>query len=772
MSTLASLPGRRPYYAIALLSGAVLLYEIAITRILSVVLWYHWAFLCISLAMLGLGAPGVWLSMSRRPERLLLPLVLLSALLLPLSLVLILKLGGHTDHRALLSMGCVLLPLLALGGSICLLLMQAPGRALGRMYGYDLAGACLGALLVIPLLWKVPTPQLVAGIGFLPLAAHVVLHRRVAPAAALLAVVLVGALVWGEPFALRYTKTYVEARDTKPIFERWTPTARLTVFDNIFWVRNNDLGFSWGRGSRATPVPVRQYWVEQDACAGTPLTQYSGVLSDYRYLLDDVTTVGYELRPPGRVALIGAGGGRDILTSLLVGARDVHAIELNGALVDLVSHRFGDFSGDVYHLPGVRAVVSEGRSFLTRSREDYDLISLSLVDSWAATTAGAYALSENNLYTLEAMRLYLRRLSPRGMLSVSRWLAGPYWVEVPRLVLLVQRALREEGVADPQSHIAVAKGGSIGTVLVSRAPFGADELAELSEICARRGFVPLFPPMMGVPPDNMVAAMLTYGPAHFPLPGARLDAPTDDKPFFFQVLSPFRRVEGRDLAKNHGVNAEAVYVLQRLMLAVAAGAVALFFLPFPLYRWFKRHPGYWRGSLFFGCIGLAFMLVEIPWLQRFILYLGHPSYATTVVLAALLLGASLGSLNAERIGLQRVQRFGLLLPGLLLVADLALHSFFSATLGWSLGLRAVLTCLLLLPIAFLMGLFFPLGMLRFGDGNKPWFWAVNGAASVLASVASLALSMEFGFTRVAAIGAVFYLLAVVLIGGQAQRVKG
>lgn len=749
------------------------MFQIAATRVLSVVHWYHWAFLCVSLAMLGLGAPGVWFSFARRPERQLPGLLLSSALLLPASIVAIVKLGDRIQHVGILfSMVCLLLPMLTLGGAVCLLLMQARGASVARMYGFDLIGAALGAVLVIPLLHAVPSPWLVGALGLLPLAAHVCLYGRPSGAVWGLAGAVVALLAWGEPFVLRYSKTYVEAGRATPIYERWTPTARLTFFDNVFWLREQRAGFNWGQGSRARPSTAEQYWIEQDGSAGTPIVRFRGDLGDVEFLLDDVTSVGYQLRPPRSVAIVGAGGGRDVLTARLAGASAVDAIELNPYIIEALSGRFREFSGDVYHQPGVTAIAGEGRSALTRSERRYDLIQISLIDSWAATAAGAFALSENSLYTVDAFRLYLNRLDERGIVSTSRWATGFSTVETPRLVLLAQQALREEGVRDPAAHLAVVQAGIVATVLISRSPFTPAELAKLAEIAARRGFVVHFPATPETPADSALTAVLADGGAAFRERGYRLDPPTDDRPFFFQVVSPFDRMDEASARARGGVNSVAIYALQLLMLVMTALTLALFFLPFLLGGRWRRASGDWRGSLYFGCIGVSFMLVEIPCVQRFVLYLGHPSYATTVVLASLLLGAALGSMASARFELLRLQRFGLLLPLLVAALNLVLSPLFVRTLGWPLWGRAALAIALLSPVAFGMGMFFPLGMIRFGDRRKAWYWAMNGAAGVLASVLSVALSMELGFSRVLWIAAALYVGAWLLLRGRPAAEAG
>jgi spermidine synthase len=757
----------RSYLAIALTSCAILIFEIAATRILSVVHWYHWAFLCVSLAMLGLGAPGVWFTFAKRPERFLPPLLWISALLLPLSVIAIVKLGEPTHARGILfSMVCLLLPMLSLGGAVCLLLMEAKGSSIARMYAFDLAGACVGAVLVIPLMHVLPTPWLIGALGFLPLAAYFCVTTKRAWWALGAGVVVLALLIWREPFALHYSKAYKEVGVRRPFYEKWTPTARLTFFNNVFWAHDKEKGFAWGKGTHARPQKIEQYWVEQDGSAGTPITRFKGDIASVAFLFDDVTTVGYQLRRPRSTAIIGAGGGRDILSARLAGSDSIDAIELNRHIIHTLSTRLVEFDGDVYHLPGVNAIAGEGRSALTRSHRRYDMIQISLIDSWAATAAGAFALSENNLYTVEAFRLYYYRLAPTGMISASRWIAGVSIVEVPRAVLLAQEALRQEGVADPNAHLAVVQGGAIGTLLVSKPPFTHSEIDSLAAIARTRGFDLHYPITNVAPADSTIATVVVRGASAFPDPELRLDPPTDDRPFFFQVVPPFHPVD-KAFAARYRISGGGMYALQVLMVVMAVVATAFFLLPFVFSRRLRATAGAGRGSLFFGSIGVAFMLVEIPCVQRFVLYLGHPSYSTTVVLASILLGASLGSMTSARIGLTRLRRLGWLLPLLVVALNVGSQAIFTRALGWELGARVALTVIGLLPIAFCMGLFFPLGMLRFGDANKPWFWAVNGAAGVLASVFAVALSMEIGFSGVLWLASASYVLAWLLIWGRA-----
>ncbi len=287
-------------------------------------------------------------------------------------------------------------------------------------------------------------------------------------------------------------------------------------------------------------------------------------------------------------------------------------------------------------------------------------------------------------------------------------------------------------------------------------------LDRLRDVCERRGFELRYPRSSPPPNPGPLWRTLEEGPGFLLEQGFDITPPTDDRPFFFQVLPPLQPVD-HELAKRHGFNGEAVYALQLLMAVLSAITLVLFFAPFLLTRWMPKAHGLWRGSGYFAALGLGFMLVEIPWLQRFILFLGHPSLAATVVLGSMLLGTGIGSLLSVRVGLPRLRRHGLFLPILLAVVNVALGPLFEATLGAPFAGRVLITATVLVPIGACMGLFFPLGMLAFSEEHKPWFWAINGACGVLASVVSLAAAMAFGFTAVAWAGVLSYAVACVLV---------
>ncbi|MBW2725799.1 MAG: hypothetical protein JRE71_15570 [Deltaproteobacteria bacterium] len=764
-------PDRRDYWSIFLVSCAVMLYQITLTRVLSVVVWYHFAFLTISLVMLGLGAPGVWFALARKPLRYLPALLLASGIAVPVSVMLVVKFGTEVLINNALGIAFFVLPAtLSLGGVVCLLLMKASGAAITRMYGVDLLGAGLGAAVVIPLMHIIPTPLLAAGVGFLPLVALALYPGVMRRASVLCILLLTGTLVQGDGFQITRSKEYDE-KIVRPVYEDWSPIARITIFDESFHVlAAQKSGFSWGRGSKFPEGErFRQYWLEQDGSAGTPISEFSGDLSRVRHLLYDVTTVGYQLRPPRSVAIIGAGGGRDILSALLAGATDIDAVELNSHTIDAVSNRFGDFSGDIYHVPGVTAVASDGRSHLSHTDKTFDLIQISLIDSWAASAAGAFALAENSLYTVEAFELYGSRLNDAGLISTSRWMT-----EMPRLIVLADASLRAMGIDEPRDHIVIVSAESVGTLLTSKQPFSSSDLQRLREICEQRGFVQLYPVAPGtVPANRFIAATVHQGLTPLAKSGINTDPPTDDSPYFFHMMSPFSLPDELpdEIAAVTGMqlNLQSSYLLRIVMLGVTATSIVFFMLPF-LVRLGRAEsaqswPSLLRATTYFAMIGFAFMLIENVLVQRFVLYLGHPSYAMTVIIASLLLGMGAGSTYAELLGVERLKRQGMLVPLLLLALVFILPGLFAVTLGLPLALRVAISGTILIPLGATLGVFFPLGMLRFGDRAKPWYWAINGVFGVVASVLSLALSMEIGFAAVGVLAAFGYAVAWACLHG-------
>jgi hypothetical protein len=353
------------------------------------------------------------------------------------------------------------------------------------------------------------------------------------------------------------------------------------------------------------------------------------------------------------------------------------------------------------------------------------------------------------------------------MVSISRWMSGSRQLEGARLAQLATRALELSGISHPPRHVAVFQAWDVGTFLLSRAPFDDALLTKLDAIASERGFHRRWPVPEDAEEETVVASVMKEGPDKYKSEGLDLSASTDDRPFFFQTLALAGKIDPEYFASLSN-NEHSVGLLKTLLVLVGLLTAALFFAPFAFAGRTKKAPELWTGSAYFLAIGLGFMLVEVPWMQRFVLYLGHPSYATTVVLASLLLGAGAGSLASSSALARTARAWGILIPVLLVAANWALTPLFASTLGLSFEARVVISASILVPVGFLLGFPFPLGMATYPENHKPWFFAINGAAGVLASVVSLALSIQIGFTATTLIGASFYFIACALLLRKAQ----
>jgi len=500
-----------------------------------------------------------------------------------------------------------------------------------------------------------------------------------------------------------------------------------------------------------------------------------------QHLRYDITNLAHSLRHGAHVLVIGSGGGRDILSALVFGQPSVVAVELNRDIIQTVNGRYGDFSGHPDRDPRVTFVNDEARSYIARQRARFDIIQASLIDTWAATAAGAFVLSENSLYTVEGWKLFLDRLTDRGVLTFSRWYFRDRPAEMYRLTSLASASLARASVTNPRDHIIIAREmhrrGSgkapdgVGTILVSRQALSDGDIDTIERVVRAMRFDLVLSPRFSM--DATFAALasgqdLGAVTARFPL---NIAPPTDDSPFFFHMLR--LRDAFKNVLRDQGMNsrnANAVFVLGVLLLVVIALTLSGILLPLILTTTQATFEGAGPLFAFFASIGFGFMFVEISQMQRLIIFLGHPTYGLSVVLFALLLSSGLGSQLTQGVGLQRLAsearlRFGLLLFALVLFGALtpyAIGQFQGATTM----LRILVAIAILFPLGVLMGMAFPLGMraaaARF-SALTPWLWGLNGATSVCASVLATAISLAAGITASFWTGVAWYAVAFVAL---------
>jgi hypothetical protein len=797
----------RTYTGLFLICLATLMYQILLTRIFSVTMLYHFAFAAVSLAMFGMtaGALFVYLRPQQFPASARFRQLAAYSLLFAVSMVVSFLTQASIPFRIhpsivaiyalAFTFAVVAVPFVFGGIAVAIALTRFP-ESVSRLYAADLSGAALGCVLIIYLLDVTDGPTAVVAVAAIAAcgawwfaldSGSKWMLRSAAAAALLLALAAAGhtMLVWREFPVLRllYVKGEFEAR---PLYERWNSYSRVRVTGNPNALEKP---FAWGLSSvYPDDGRVKQLRMDIDVAAGTVLTQYSGKSQETTHLRMDVTNVAYYIRPTGDVLVIGTGGGRDILSALDFGAATVTGVELNPNIIATSNQRFGDFTGHLDRNPRVRFVNDEARSYITRQRGTYDVIQISLIDTWAATASGAFVLSENSLYTVEAWDIFLDRLSSTGVLSVSRWYFRDRPAELYRSVALASAALARRGIADPRKHMAIVRNmqisgrsvdlpDGVGTLLVSPSPLSESDISTLETVARDLKFdVPLSPNFAA----DGTFEHLTSGrdleafTASYPV---NIAPPTDDSPFFFNMLR-LRDVLAFELsdAGKQAHNMRAVIVLGTLLATVTLLTAVCILGPLLATRRQVSFATNWPLVTFFAAIGLGFMLVETSQVQRLIVFLGHPTYGLSVVLFALLLSSGIGSFltqGVRDVDLGAAGAWRLMALIVVLVAfGLATPAITAAANGATTPARITIAVALLFPPGLFMGMAFPLGM-RLAAGRAvaltPWLWGVNGATSVLAAVLSVAIALSWSISTSFWTGVASYLIAWVAFRVSAAR---
>jgi hypothetical protein len=750
---------------IAAVSAALLMTELALTRIFSVTMYYHFAFLAISIALFGLSASGVSVYVLRRrladidTRELLAVGALLHAVatLVALAFLVRIRVGLNYSPQNLALM-LVIYALAALpfftGGAVISLAFSRLTERINVLYAADLLGAAAGCLVLIPLLNRLGAPGVVLTAAALSISAALSfaprrIRLRVAAAGLLLFAIPAGVQLAGaQPFEVSDTKGH---QGDRVLFSKWNSFSRVAVYDRAHG--------DWSLSPRFTGTRGASLFMDIDSAASTPILKGTGKLDDASYLRYELTALAYHLveQPRGfRALVIGPGGGRDLLSALVFGASHVDGVEINPIIArDVMLDRFREYSGGVYANPKVAVHVDDGRSFVRRSTMHYDVIQASLVDTWAATAAGAYTLTENSLYTAEAFGEYMDHLGDGGYLTITRWVFDGL-----RLVTLAQQACEARGL-DPAQHLAVVKLDRVATFLLKKTPFTAADVARLRRVSDGLGFELLYAPGVQTNANEYRDLILAPDRQRF-LDSYGLDvtATTDDRPFFFhttRLRDQFQVAFGRSMLFGNGLSA-------LLTLMGISAALVLLFIVGPLLVSGERPGRGWAAWLiYFGALGAGFMLLEVALLQRFVLLLGHPVYSLTVTLFSLLLGTGLGSLISRRVAAARVKTVTLrAIVAVLTVAavsPLLLPGLIDLAIPWPLPLRILAAGVILVPIGVLLGMPLPGGMrllaARRGD-IVPWGWGMNGAFSVVGATLAVFIAMNWGFSITLLVAALVY----------------
>ena len=786
---------RRTYAGLFLITLTTLMYEILLTRIFSVTMWYHLAFMAISVAMFGMTAGAIivyllpaYFNDEKSQYRLglfsllygvAIPLCFLAQLAIPF-------VATRSVGVVSLTYLVTSIPFVFSGICVSVALTRFP-RQLSTLYAADLSGAAIGCILLIYLLKVIDGPSAMIALACVACLAAVFFYspqnRRSCITAvaftllfACLTVANAVSISHGYP-GLRITWAK-GAFESKPAYERWNSFSRIRIATG-----ENSTPFGWGLSTvkKFQITPGNQLQLEIDSAALTVLSRFNGNENELEYLKYDVTNIAHYLKSNARVLVIGVGGGRDILSALAFHQKSVVGVEINGNILNALNRDFGDFTGHLDRNPKITFVNDEGRAYLSRDPGQFDIIQASLIDTWAATSAGAFALSENALYTLEAWELFFKRLSSNGIVTFSRWYTRRGPLEMFRLTALASGALVKSGIKNPRDHIVIVKNvdEGVGTLLMSKAPFSENDLKTLENVTNQLRFeIVLSPKYSQDPVLERVASPdvfeFTDGLA------VDISPPTDDRPFFFNTTRIGRAIHGS--LPNFQINrvfGDAVLILGYLLLFVVLLTVACILLPLFLTR--KKGSLEGAGPLvaFFAAIGFGFMLIEISQMQRLIIFLGHPTYSLSALLFSLLLSSGIGSywtsgVNAEdMVSLKtRGGRFLIILLGVLVIFGFLAPRIVLAFAESSVSARIFVATVMLFPIGFFMGMAFPLGMklasIR-GSELTPWLWGINGATSVCASVVAVVFAMALGISATFWIGFCCYGAAFLAFSSACKR---
>ncbi len=814
-----------PLVAIALLSAAALGYEILLMRLFSIILWHHFAYMIISVAMLGYGAAGSFVAMA---QRILLPrfepvfvgaaalfgFTAIAGFLLaqrvafnPLEMLW----DPQQPLRLLLVYALLVVPFFCAATCICLAFTRFADEP-HRIYSFDILGAGAGCLGILAALFLTTPDGALQWAGALGLIAAAIaafrlrlrrhwLSAALLGAATILAMGLPAQWTGMRPSEYKDLSQILAVKGTRIVAERSSPMGLITVVESPFIPFRHAPGMSLN----AVMEPPQQLGVFVDGDGPGALTHYDGRREPLAYLGELTSALPYHLLERPRVLVLGSGAGADVLQALYHGARTIDAVELNSQLVDLVQRQFAAFSGTPYSASGVRVHIGEARGFVSGHGDQFDLIQVALVDAFGASSAGLYALSESYLYTVEALREYIDHLEPGGMLAITRWVNLPPR-DALKLFATAVEALEQRGAKQPAQQLALIRGWKTATLLVKDNAFTGAEIAALKTFCRNRSFDVAYYPGIEAGetnrynvlerPDFYDGSLALLGPdrkAFLDRYKFNIAPASDDRPYFFQYFKWSTLPELLALKEQGGLPLlEWGYPVLIATLAQAVlASMVLILLPLGIIggRAGDGDRSAWtlpRSAVYFAAIGFAFMFIEIAFIQKFILFLAHPLYAIAVVLCAFLIFAGLGSSYSRHwsaairgswigpIGWIAIA-IGLIASSYLLVLPVVFRSLmplFDAA-------RILISIVLIAPLAFAMGMPFPLGLASVAAGSRqlvPWAWGINACASVVAAILATIMAIHVGFSIVVLLAVVLYALAATAYraaraGKQAPRAK-
>lgn len=798
---------RPPYLSVGLLSASALAYEVLLMRLFSIIQWHHFAYMIIGLALLGYGISGTVISIYK--QRLLgnFNLIYIVCLFLfglttvgcylfaqniPFNAEEILWDPGQVIYLGMMFL-LLTIPFFLAATVICLSFIQYKEKV-PQIYAADLFGAGIGSLTILLLLyWLFPQWALIF-IGISGLIAVILatfeLNVSYQKSIIISAVVLIGFLInTGLSLELNISP-YKSLMQTLRIGGAEVIETRSSPLGYLSIVKSEQVPFRYAPGLslKAKYEPLDQIGIFIDGDNMSIITRYPDTLDELQYLDQMTSAAPYHLKEINHALIIGAGGGADVLQAKFHNISKIDAVELNPQIVDFLNNTYADFAGHLYQQKNINIHTNEARSFLSDTLAHYDLIQLALIDAFNASSSGLYALNESYLYTIEALSQYLNHLKPDGYLSMTRWIKLPPRDSL-KLVATAISALEKNGVTLPKKQIVLIRSWQTSTLLVKNGEFTDQELTALQQFCIDRAFDLAYTPTLTneqVNRFNILSQPMFYQAISAMFSNEReqffarykfnLEPATDDRPYFhhffkwaaFGEIYRLRRQGGMPLIEWGYIILVATLFIATLL------SIVLIILPLWFYHrtQLSTPSSIRRTSVFyyFFAIGLAFLFIEIAFIQKFTLFLHHPITTIAVVLTAFLVFAGAGSLWSGQLlhshTSQAIIKYAVSGITTLCISYLFLLSpIFTTLAAVASPLKIVISIMLIAPLAVCMGMPFPAALdtlSKYAKHYVPWAWGINGCASVISAVLATLLAIHYGFSAVIVAAVILYMTIIIV----------
>ncbi len=772
----SSVDRRILFSGIFLASLSSLVLEIAITRIFSAAIWYHFAFVAVSVALVGLGSSGllVHYRLKKIKENWAGDLTIGSSI----GIVVILPLILYVMHS--LSSQVVYLPLYMFlfaipfffVGIIISAAFSAFANVAGRLYAADLIGASLGAILVVFLLQNIGGEGTTLVVGLLAAISATIFSitsknkKKIFLSVAF--IVFASSLIYINDVTQVFSiPTDPTAQKDMPIFLRenpgshivkteWNSFSRIDVVEGISGDCISDFVATDQNPSQcAGEGLVAKIFI--DGGAGTNIISWDGDVNSRKELSSWMQYLPFTAKENPKVLIIGSGGGRDVVASLVSGSQDVTTVEINPIIFDTVKS-YGDKAGNLYTHPFVSAHVDEGRSFVSRSDEKFDIIYIPFVDTWASVSSGGLGVSENFLYTVEGFQEYYDHLEEDGKIITVRWL-----IDSPRFVTTFAEILQQNDIAvtDLEKHLIIVSSDSVEIdpsvtmTIFSKSPFTSDETQYMYDSIIKNGYKPiLVPNLVSLEPYPAYLNGKITNEEFYSLFSTKVHPVTDDSPFFLSFEKPIPTIV--------------------MSLVYASLIIVLVFILGPLIWLKKQHTEKtdlktWSVVLYFSSLGVGFILIELALLQKFILLLGNPTTTFAILLFTILIASGVGSQISTRLIQHNTRNLLLIIAGVLVIGIsyvMVLPEIIYSVIAEEFEIKVMLSVGILFPIGLLMGIPLPtvMRLLKSHEPTRiPWMWAINGSFSVLGAVLSVVIGILYGSSYAMILGISIYFVALCVV---------